>query len=55
MRLILGDCLEKMKELPDKSVDCFVADKMGLDAIGIEKNEAFYNKANEVALHREAS
>ena len=26
----------------------FVADKMGLDAIGIEKNEAFYNKANEV-------
>lgn len=33
----------------------FVADKMGLDAIGIEKNEAFYNKANEVAPHREAS
>ena len=26
MRLILGDCLEKMKELPDKSVDCFVCD-----------------------------
>jgi hypothetical protein len=26
MRLILGDCLEKMKELPDKSVDCFMCD-----------------------------
>ncbi|MCX6180285.1 MAG: site-specific DNA-methyltransferase [Chlorobiales bacterium] len=26
MKLILGDCLEKMKELPDKSVDCFVCD-----------------------------
>lgn len=24
--LILGDCLEKMKELPDKSVDCFICD-----------------------------
>jgi DNA modification methylase len=26
MKLILGDCLEKMKELPDKSVDCFLCD-----------------------------
>ena len=26
MKLVLGDCLEKMKELPDKSVDCFVCD-----------------------------
>ena len=24
--LIYGDCLEKMKELPDKSVDCFICD-----------------------------
>lgn len=24
--LILGDCLEKMKALPDKSVDCFICD-----------------------------
>lgn len=24
--LILGDCLEKMKSLPDKSVDCFICD-----------------------------
>jgi site-specific DNA-methyltransferase (adenine-specific) len=28
----------------------FVADKMGLEAIGIEKNEAFYNKANGADL-----
>lgn len=26
MKLVLGDCLEKMKELPSKSVDCFVCD-----------------------------
>ena len=24
--LILGDCLEKMKSLPDKSIDCFICD-----------------------------
>ena len=32
----------------------FVADKMGLDAIGIEKNEAFYNKANEAPVYPRA-
>ncbi len=24
--LILGDCLEKMKDIPDKSIDCVVTD-----------------------------
>ena len=26
MRLILGDCIEKMKELPSESVDCIITD-----------------------------
>ena len=27
-KIYLGDCLELMKEIPDKSIDCIICDKI---------------------------
>jgi DNA modification methylase len=44
MKLILGDCLEKMKELPDESVDAIITDP----PYGIE----FLSQAHSMSCHR---
>lgn len=40
--ILLGDCLERLKELADNSVDSVVTDPpYGLKFIGIEMNESY--------------
>lgn len=49
--LILGDCLEKMKSLPDKSVDCFICDLpygQLTGGAGKEKKKRIEKNANDV-------
>src|SRR5699024_9627996 len=46
-RLMLGDCLERMKEIPDGSVDMILADPPYGTAGGMGKGEARYKRLTE--------
>lgn len=46
MTLLQGDCLEHMKQVPDKSIDCIITDP----PYGVDFKNDFYNDSEEAVL-----